>query len=114
MAILYRLEMSVNDYDGALPLLPASIQSSDWYKDNLDLSVTGRQNNLVPGGKKVISRIKFFDSVEDATAWFNTHRLTDATLLENLNTWISTYNISVVETWHELPDADLGITGIFG
>jgi len=115
MAILYKLTFTLQT-EGTAPFIgsvPPSIKNSTWWENFFLESLSGIHGNFIAGDKRV-QRFQIFDTVEEASAWFDAHRLTDPALLADLDEYKTTHNVTITETWHEIPNITPGITGIFG
>ena len=113
MAILYKLTVTIPNQTPDKNSFPPEIGDTvEWH--NITESVFDRTGYMINGGNRVTTRLKIFDSVEDASAWFDTNRITDAGKLSALAAYKTEHNITVQESWYELPTANPGITGIFG
>ena len=113
MAILYKLTTTMANQTSDKRSLPPEIgDTAEW--NNIADAVFDRTGHVLDGGNRIITRLKIFDSVEDASAWFDTNRITDAGKLSALAAWKTEHNITVQESWYELPTANPGIAGIFG
>ena len=113
MAYLYRQTITLPNAVSTQTSLPDEVGGTIWWHNIAD-SVFDRTGHLVDGNERRTTRMKFFESLEDATAWMNANRLTNAEQLASLATYKTEHNITITESWHELPTANPGIAGIFG
>ena len=100
MAILYTL--TANGPAGINPF-PPSIQSSAWL-ENIQQYLT---YNAV-GGSSAFPIVIIFANQSTLDNFISTYKLTDPTLILDLNTWKSTYGITFNSSYYNLTDA--GIT----
>ena len=100
MAILYTL--TVNGPAGINPF-PPSIVSSTWL-ENIQQYLS---NNAV-GGSPTFPIVIIFANQSALDNFIITYKLTDSTLISDLNAWKSAHNISFNSSYYNLTDA--GIT----
>lgn len=101
MAILYVLDIADPTNAGALP---ASVSSSEWFAN---LSQYLVEHNVNPTSLEYM--IHFRDQTE-LTSFLDTYRLTDATLISDLNAWKAAHSITFNTYFYTLTDASISPT----
>ena len=102
MAILYVFTIN-NPSVGTVEDFPPSVMNSDWLK-NLQTYLSFH----AVGGEAYGQIMIVFANQTELQNYITTYKLTDPTLISDLNTWKSTYNISYTSAYYNLTDA--GIT----
>ena len=113
MAYLYRQTITLPNSGTTQTSLPEDVGNTIWWHNIAD-SVFDRTGHLIDGADRKTTRIKFFESLEDATSWMNANRLTDSAQLASLAAYKAEHNVTITESWHELPEVNTGITGLLG
>lgn len=107
MAVLYTLVINNPNWQTVDPF-PMSVIESTWFPT---LTTAVQARGFVVTFKTISSgnQLIIFDSVEEMNSFLDEHRLTDPTLIADLNEWKAAHNITFTSKAYSLTSTDVPI-----